>query len=150
VPKAAKRNKEQPMFNISSNEVHTTITLENSEGQKLKSIKLTNESFNVLTSLEVPTANMEVQRLLARANGWPLNAQGRSPKAAAILEKFTPGYGSFNGWCALLVGTSVGKSRFFHTAQDHGVEEGSVAQMLTRTGKLAAQEEQVEVEDAAE
>jgi hypothetical protein len=132
-------------FDVSDSNGTTVITASLDE-QVIKKVDLPTAAFDVLATLDSPTPNKEVQQMIASACGWPLNAAGRSPKAAALLERLTPGYSVFNGTIAVLVATSSGKNRFFHFNENLHSEEK--AQMLTRQKK--AEEAQAEAEEEVE
>jgi len=116
-------------FNVS--DVNGSSTISALDGEKaVGKVSLPTEAFNVLSEISAPTPNKVVQQLIAAACDWPLNNAGRCPKAAALLERITSGYGVFNGVISIMVATSQGKSRYFHFNESLAV--GEKATMLTR------------------
>jgi hypothetical protein len=125
----------QLSFTVSDANGTTTIAASLNE-VVVKKIDLPTAAFDVLAQIDVPTANKEVQQRIAAACAWPLNSAGRCPKAAALLERITPGYSVFNGTIAVLVASSEGKARFFQFNEN--LQSESKAQMLTRQKKAEA------------
>jgi len=119
-------------FTVSDANGKTIIEAKNGE-ISVKKIDLPTAAFDVLSQLTDPTPNKEVQQLIAHAMGWGLNEAGRCPKAAALLERVTHGYGVFNGVIAVMVASSVGKSRFF--SFNENLAAAGAAPMLTRQKK---------------
>lgn len=116
-------------FSVSDANGVTTIEAKSGE-TSVKKIQVPTAAFDALSQITEPTSNKEVQQIVASACGWSLNQAGRCPKAAALLERVTHGYGVFNGVIAVMVGTNVGKSRFFQFNESLSAE--SKAEMLTR------------------
>lgn len=132
------------MFQVTDSNGVTTITA--SEGEKvIAKTTMPTAVFDVLTNINEPTPNKVVQQKIAEAAGWPLDKAGRCPKAAALLERVTPGYSVFNGTIAVMVGTSEGKNRFFHFNESLNAE--SKAEMLTRKVKAEAASKDPVVEE---
>lgn len=100
-------------------------------GEFKRSIHIPSPIYDVLANLgPKPIANREVQHLVAEAMGWECKESGGCPRAASQMERVTPGYKAFNGWCALLIGTSEGRNRYFATnTHIYNLRE---AHMLTR------------------
>jgi hypothetical protein len=127
------------MLNFSVSDLNGTTTITaTSEEKVVKKIDLPTVVFDALANISEPTPNKIVQQLIADAAGWKLNDAGRCPKAAALLERVTAGYGVFNGVISLMVATSSGKNRFFHF--NESLTADSSAKMLTRQSKAAAPE----------
>lgn len=127
-------------FEVIDNNGTTTISAKDGE-TVVKKVALPTAAFDELSQISSPTPNKEVQQRLASAMGWELNDAGRCPKAAALLERVTAGYGVFNGVISVMIGTSQGKNRFFHFNESLAPTDS--AKMLTRQKALieaAAQE----------
>jgi len=117
-------------YEVSLSADHQSVLITGSLGEHSKILKVARPVYEVLTSLgDKPVANVEVQIRMARAMQWELK-DGRCPRAASILEKVTPGYAKFNGWCALLTGAEEGRSRFFTTNTNFWMLKD--ASMITR------------------
>jgi hypothetical protein len=102
---------------------------------RYKVIKLSTAVFDVLKTFTAPTSNGEAQKAIAKALGV-LAPGGRSGRAASILERLSPGYESFNGWCAVLVATEVNRRRFFQFNPDFAVPT-KAANMITGSSSPA-------------
>lgn len=115
------------------------VTISAVDGQRVRTIELERKVYEVLESCTTPTANGDLQVLLAKAMG--LSAPGgRNSKAASMLERYTFGYRAFNGVCALLVGSTVGNRRFYQFNSDFAPKEDALATMLTKQGRLITDE----------
>lgn len=100
----------------------------------LNEIKINKAVYEAMKTCVEPVSNGDMQKLIAKALGIHSLAGGRCMKAASIMERFTPGYNAFNGWCALLEGISEGRKRFFkfNTSLTADLKK---ATMLTRQPK---------------
>ena len=114
---------------------NTVFVRKDDEGKELGKQPINTKAYNVISNLEGKVGNAELQVMIADATGWTKNKQGRCPKAAALLERFTPGYSAFNSLgIALLIGHSEGRNRFFTSNQGEEVK----ATMLTRQNSPAS------------
>lgn len=113
-------------------ELNGEVVIQGTENEKMREIKLPKRVYNVLAACTSPKSNGDLQKELASAMGLS-SPGGRCSKAASLLERYTHGYKAFNGWCALLIGTSEGRNRFFQFNPEFAVTEQK-ANMLTKTG----------------
>jgi hypothetical protein len=111
------------------------VKIEGINGDRVLDLTMDRRVWDFFQTCTSPTSNGDMQQGIARA--LRLNAPGgRCAKAASILERYTNGYRAFNGWCAVLVGTSEGRKRFFQFNPNLTTDDTVRANMLTKTGKL--------------
>lgn len=134
-------------FNVSK--TPNKVVISGTEGERVKTVEFDRRVYDVLESCTEPVSNGELQQRLAEAMRIPAPG-GRCSKAASLLERYTLGYRAFNGWCALLIGTSVNNKRFYQFNPDFAVKEDAVAAMLTKQGKLISEDESEEDNDYQE
>jgi hypothetical protein len=102
------------------------------QSQAGRVLKIDRKVYEAAASITVPTGNGEVQTILAKAMGVSAPG-GRSSRAASFLERYTFGYGAFNGWCSVFVATNQGKKRFFQFNPGLGLPEQEPVAMLTKS-----------------
>lgn len=94
--------------------------------------KIPTAAFEIFQSLDGRVQNQDLQKML-------LDNQAVKTKqaAASLLEKFTPGYGGFNQWCALLEASNEGGRRFF-SSNPVGQEAAKATMLVQRKNVVAA------------
>lgn len=104
----------------------------------IKSLSLATAVYECFQGFGDGVTNSEAQVRLALALGEAA-PKGRNSKAAGLLERYTPGYKAFNGWCALATGFVQAEGRNKRCfATNPAFEPVQAAAMLTRQPKVLA------------